>query len=353
MGQIIKVGLCAYGMSGRLFHAPFLYRHPGFDLRTIARRSDPSGISLYPETKIVPSVGELIQDPDIDLIVVNSPVQTHYQFCKEAILAGKDVLVEKPFVVYAAEAEELIRLADEHQVKLSVFQNRRWDRDFIAVKDIIDKGVLGRIHEAEIRFDRFRPTASGKIHKEAALPGAGALYDLGSHLVDQAVRLFGNPDRLFADLAQLRADVESDDYFELLFYYNRNLRVRIISDVMVREPGPGYILHGDQGSFIQQRSDAQEATLLSGVSPSEEPWQTDLLTPDGLLHALQGQEFGRVEMYSAPGNYYTFFSQLYDYLTGQGPNPVDPQDALLTTRLIEKSFESSASGKVINLHQDL
>lgn len=347
MGQVIKVGLCAYGMSGRLFHAPFLHRHPGFDLRTIVRRSDPSGISLYPETRIVSSVDELIQDPDIDLIVVNSPVQTHYQFCQQAITAGKNVLVEKPFVVRTAEAEELIRLAGEHQVRLTVFQNRRWDRDFIAVKDIIDKGVLGRIHEAEIRFDRFRPSASGKIHKEAGLPGAGALYDLGSHLIDQAVKLFGNPGGLFADLAQLRADVASDDYFELLFYYKQNLRVRIISDVMVREPGPGYILHGDQGSFIQQRSDAQEATLSSGILPSEEPWQADLVTPDGLLHALQGQEFGRVEMYSAPGNYYTFFDRLYNYLTGRELNPVDPQDALLTTKLIEKAFESSASGKVI------
>lgn len=333
-------------MSGMVFHAPFFNNHPSYKLAGIVKRSEQNPIDQYSGTTIYPSIEALINEDNIDLVVVNTPIQLHFEHCKSAIEAGKNVLVEKPFVVTSDEAETLIELAKKHNVKFTVFQNRRWDRDFIAVKDVVDKGVLGKIHEVEIRFDRFRTSASGKKHKEADLPGSGALYDLGAHMLDQAILLFGQPDKIFADLVQLREDVASDDFFELLLYYD-DLRVRLISDVMVKEPGPGYVLHGDKGSFIQQRSDVQEATLVSGKIPQEQPWVPELESPDGLLHAMEGQEFGKVDTYSAPGNYMLFFDELAEYLLHDGPNPVDPSGPAKYIRLIELAFESSENGKVI------
>ena len=348
MDKKINVGLCAFGMSGKVFHAPFFNNHPLYELTGIVKRSEQNPIDQYPDTKIYSSIESLINDGETDLIVVNTPVQFHFEHCKSAIKAGKSVLVEKPFVVSSTEAQSLIELADKHKVKFTVFQNRRWDRDFIAVKDIVDKGVLGKIHEVEIRFDRFRTSASGKKHKEGNLPGSGALYDLGAHMLDQAILLFGLPDKLFADLVKLRPDVSSDDFFELLLYYN-DLRVRLISDVMVKEPGPGYVMHGDKGSFIQQRSDVQEGVLVSGKIPQEQPWVPELESPDGLLHAMEGQDFGKVDTYSAPGNYTLFFDALAEYIQNDGPNPVEPSDAAKYIRLIELAFHSSEKGIAITL----
>ncbi|WP_131799229.1 Gfo/Idh/MocA family protein, partial [Chryseobacterium contaminans] len=164
--QLVKAGLCAFGMSGKVFHAPFLKEHPGFFISAIVERSKEESKEKYPEATICRSVEEMLQHADVELVIINTPVQTHYEYAKKALEAGKNIIVEKPFTVNVEEAEELVKLAEEKGLFLSVYQNRRFDRDFQQVKKVIHEGKLGNIKEAEIRFDRFRTAPSGKQHKE-------------------------------------------------------------------------------------------------------------------------------------------------------------------------------------------
>ena len=279
----IRTGICSFGMSGKLFHAPFIQSHPGYELSAIAERNKSESRQKYPASKLYRSFEELISDSDIQLIVVNTPVQTHFEYTKLALQSGKAVVVEKPFTVTVAEAEELDSLAKEKNVFLSVYQNRRYDGDYWSIKKVVEEKLLGELKEVEMRFDRYRPSFGGKQHKEGSLPGAGSLHDLGAHLVDQALQLFGWPEKLFADVRILRNDVDANDYFEVLLYYP-GLRVRLKSTVIARESSYAYILHGMKGSFLQQRSDMQEEQLLAGTVPSLASWCPPPTAPDGLLH---------------------------------------------------------------------
>ena len=217
---MIKTGILSYGMSGKLFHAPFIESHPEFELTAIVERTKNESREKYPNAKLYRSVDEVINDPAIELVVVNTPVQTHFEFAKKSIEAGKHTIVEKPFTVTLAEGEELFALAEKHKVLLSVYQNRRYDGDYHAVKNILALDLLGDIKEVEIRFDRYRPELSGKIHKESDLPGSGTLYDLGSHIIDQSLQLFGWPNAVFGDVWAMKDNAQTDDYFELLLYYD-------------------------------------------------------------------------------------------------------------------------------------
>ena len=188
--QLVKVGLCAFGMSGKIFHAPFLKEHPGFFMSAVVERSKEESKEKYPDAVIYRSVEEMLQNSDIEVVVVNTPVQTHYEYARMALEAGKNVIVEKPFTVDVAEAEELVRIAESKNLFLSVYQNRRFDRDYLQVQKMISEGKLGNIREVEIRFDRFRTEPSAKEHKEnPELNGSGSVHDLGSHLIDQATQL--------------------------------------------------------------------------------------------------------------------------------------------------------------------
>jgi predicted dehydrogenase len=294
-------------------------------------------------------VDELCADKDIQLIIVNTPSYLHFENAKAAMLAGKNIVVEKPFTIAVKEAEELIALAEKQKVQITVYQNRRYDGDYLSVKKVINENLLGELREVQIRYDRYRPVYGGKPHKEGPLPGAGNMFDLSPHLVDQALQLFGWPEALFADIWKMRDDnVVPPDYFEMLFYYDK-LRVRLHATSVCREPVPGYTLHGMKGSFLQQRSDMQEQQLLAGVVPSMESWCPAPSQPDGLLHTEINGEVVRKELTSIPGNYMGFFDDLYKSLRGQGPNPVPPADGLKTVKIIEAGFQSAKEGKVINL----
>lgn len=234
--QLVKVGLCAFGMSGKVFHAPFLKEHPGFFMSAIVERSKEESKEKYPDAKIYCSVEEMLLKADIEVVVVNTPVQMHFEFTKMALEAGKNVIVEKPFTVNVSEAEELVQLAESKNLFLSVYQNRRFDRDYLQVQKLISAEKLGTIKEMEIRFDRFRTEASGKEHKEnPEQDGSGSVHDLGSHLVDQATQLFGMPEKLFADVFSMKGEAFANDYFEILLYYKNNLRVRLKSSVFTKE----------------------------------------------------------------------------------------------------------------------
>lgn len=343
---MIKTGICSYGMSGKLFHAPFLEAHPGFELSAIVERNNNDSRERYPHSTLCRSVEELCADKSLELIVVNTPTHLHFEQAKMVLQAGKHMVIEKPFAITVKEAEELTNLAAARNLFLSVYQNRRYDGDYRAVKEVIAQNLLGEIREVEIRFDRYRPSFSGKQHKEGNMPGAGNLYDLSPHLVDQAIQLFGFPDALFADLIKMRDDVAVPDYFELLFYYQR-LRVRLKATVFARESTYAYVLQGAKGTFLQQRSDMQEQQLLAGAKPSLESWCPAPAAPDGLLHTEINGEVIRKATTSSPGNYMGYYDEVYKALTGQGPNPVPAADGILNTRIIEAALESMKEGRVI------
>jgi len=346
MTSIIRTGICSYGMSGKLFHAPFLQAHPGFELAAIVERNNNDSREKYPDSTLYRSVEELCADKNLQLIVVNTPTHLHFEQAKLVLQSGKHMVIEKPFAITVKEAETLKELAEEKNLFLSVYQNRRYDGDYRAVKAVIEQGILGEIREVEIRFDRFRPNFGGKPHKEGNMPGAGNLFDLSPHLVDQAIQLFGFPKALFADLIKMRDDVGVPDYFEMLFYYDR-LRIRLKATVIARESTYAYVIHGMKGSFMQQRSDMQEQQLLANVKPSLASWCPAPVAADGILHTEINGEVIRKETISSPGNYMGYYEDVYKALMGQGPNPVPAADGILNTRIIEAALESSASGKVV------
>jgi len=343
----IKTGIASYGMSGKLFHAPFVDVHPGFELAGIVERHKNDSRERYPGSKLYRSFDELLAEESIELVIVNTPTHTHFDYVKAALMAGKKVIIEKPFTIRVKEAEELTELADKKGLFLCVYQNRRYDGDFKAVKNVLEKKLLGDIREVEIRYDRYRPSYGGKQHKEGEMPGAGIIYDLSPHLVDQALQLFGWPEALFADVWKMRNDVQAKDYFEILLYY-KTFRVRLKATCIARETVYAYQLHGMKGSYLQQRSDVQEQKLLEGVKPSFENWCGELTAPDGLLHTEIEGEVVKQQTISSPGNYIYYFDDVYKALTSTGPNPVPAADGVKTIRIIEAALKSSEEGKVIS-----
>ena len=344
----VSTGICSYGMSGKLFHAPFIEAHPGYELSAIVERHNNDSKERYPHAKLYRSVEKLCADNDLQLIVVNTPTHLHFEHAKMVLQAGKNMVIEKPFAINVKDAEEITALAQKNKLFISVYQNRRYDGDFRAVKEVIQNELLGEIREVEIRYDRYRPNFGGKQHKEGNMPGAGNLFDLSPHLVDQAIQLFGFPHAIFADLIKMRDDVAVPDYFELLFYYDR-LRIRLKASVIARESTYAYVLHGMKGTYLQQRSDMQEQQLLAGVKPSLENWCPAPASPDGLLHTEINGEVIRKETTSAPGNYMGYYDDVYKALTGDGANPVPATDGIMNTRIIDAALESMNEKKVVSL----
>lgn len=335
-------------MSGKLFHAPFIDNHPGYELTAIVERHNQDSRGLYDHSKLVRSFEGLLSDDSIELIVVNTPTQTHYDFTRLALEAGKHVVVEKPVTTNAEEAVQLDLLTKERNLQLIVYQNRRYDGDYRAIKEVVDKGWLGEIREVEFRYDRYRTEPSGKAHKEKNLPGAGVLHDLGSHLTDQTLQLFGWPQAVYADIMTLRDQVESNDYFEMLLFYPR-MRVRLKATVVARETVPAFVLQGMNGTFIQERSDLQETELLKGTIPSVAAWCPAPAKPDGLLHTLIDGELVRKETRSTPGNYMGFYDDVYNTIVKGAPNPVPVTDAIKTMTILDAAQLSHKEKRVVSV----
>ncbi|MGG7439988.1 Gfo/Idh/MocA family oxidoreductase [Chryseobacterium arthrosphaerae] len=350
--QLVKAGLCAFGMSGKVFHAPFLKEHPGFFLSGIVERSKEESKDKYPEATIYRSVEEMLEKADIELVIINTPVQTHYEYARKALEAGKNIIVEKPFTVNVSEAEELVRLAEDKGLFLSVYQNRRFDRDFLKVKEILSSDKLGNIKEAEIRFDRFRTAPSGKQHKESPdQMGSGSLHDLGAHLVDQAIQYFGYPEKLFADVFSMKGSEFANDYFEILLFYKNDLRIRLKSSVFTKEDHYAYKIHGDRGTFLQERTDNQENELVSGAIPVYgKEWAQPLKEPDGIVNFLNEKgETERMETSSEAGNYMDYYQQIYEHIVFGYPLPSPGKEVILNMKIIDASLESSEEEKVVVL----
>ena len=343
---MIKTAILSFGMSGRVFHAPFITMHKGFELKGILERTKQESLLFYPNIHIYRSLEEVLNDDEIELVVVNTPTNTHFDFVKKALMAGKNVVVEKAFTTTLDEAIELKSLADSKQLMLSVFQNRRWDSDFSTVRYMIESGVLGEIIEAEFHFDRFKPALSPKLHKEIPGPGAGLLNDLGPHLIDQAMSIFGMPQYVFADIRTLRPTSVVDDYFHLILYYE-NLRVILKSSLMVREPVPAFVVHGKNGTFIKIRADVQEEALLANAKPNLDVWGKEPDSAMGYLYKEVDGQFVNQKITSLQGNYYYYYDGIYTAIKNNSLPPVTAQDGINVMKIINASLESVLSKKAI------
>jgi scyllo-inositol 2-dehydrogenase (NADP+) len=336
MEKIINTGMLAYGMSGKVFHAPFLSVHPGFNLYAITERHDKKAQLEYPDIISFNSVDDLLDDPSIELVVVNTPNFTHYDYTKKALLKGKNVLVEKPFAPTAAEAQELFDLAKEVGKQVFVYQNRRWDSDYLAVKEVIDSGKLGKIVELHIRFDRYRNTIGPKTFKEEVVPATGLQYDLGAHLLDQVINLFGKPLSYYKVLGMNRKNTKVDDYFHFHLQYPDSLQVFVCSSLLVPEPQAAMVVHGEKGSVIKPRADVQEVQLLASMKPGapgygEEP--KELAAVVTLMNEDGSKTQESVE--SASGDYMALFEDLYQALVNNKTYPVTPEQVLLQISILE------------------
>jgi predicted dehydrogenase len=290
----------------------------------------------------------MLKDDTIELVIVNTPNITHFDFAKQVIQAGKHIIIEKPFTATVEEAEELINLAKEKNVVLSVYQNRRYDSDFKTVKKVLDDNLLGEIVDAEIHYDRFDSKLSYKIHKETPTPATGTLYDLGAHLIDQAIVLFGLPNAVYADLNSFRPNSKVNDFFDVKLYYNAH-RVTLKSSYFVREPLPAFIFHGKKGSFIKTRGDVQEADLQAGKMPNSERWGTEPAAEKGLLHTEIDGKIIKEQITSLNGNYMEYYDGIYETIRNNKPVPVTGTEGRNVIKIIEAAIRSNKEKKVINL----
>ena len=344
MSKIIKVGLVGFGMSGQLFHAPFIDANKNFDLKKVVERHNRNSIKYYPYVEIEKSFDELLLDKEIQLIVITTPNSFHFEQAKKALLAGKHVVIEKPFTPTSKEARELIDISLRKGRQIFVFQNRRWDGDFLTIKKIIQANLLGKILEYEAHFDRFSPELNKKPWREADDPAGGNLYDLGTHLIDQAVCLFGLPNSVWADIRTQRNDSKVDDAFEVVLNY-KELKVTLKAGMFVREEGPRYIINGTKGSFVKYGLDPQEDDLENGCSPDRTGWGEDFPEQYGFLNTeIEGLIFkGNIK--TIAGSYQKFYENVFDVLDNQTEIAVKPQEACDVIRIIELAFESNRLGK--------
>ena len=345
--QKIKTALLSYGMSGKVFHAPFLELHEGFELVGAWERTKQLIQLDYPNVKSFATLEEVLQS-DADLVIVNTPTGTHFDYTKQVLLAGKHAVVEKAFTTTVAEAQELADLAKEKGLKLSVFQNRRWDSDLKTVQQIVSSKVLGEIVEAEFHFDRYNPILSPKMHKETSNAGAGILKDLGPHVIDQALYLFGFPQSVFADIRITRDNSLVDDWIDILLFYP-DFRVRLKAGFFVREANPAYVIHGKKGSFLKPRGDVQEDELKLGKKPNLDSWGTEPKELEGFLHTEIDGEIIKKKVPTLQGNYYSFFDGVYESIANDLQEPVTAQDGTRVMQIIEASIQSCKQKKAIDL----
>ena len=342
----IKVGLAGYGMAAQVMHLPFITTLPDYELVSILERHREQSREKYPDARILRSFEELSADPGIDLIVITTPNETHFPYTKAALLAGKHVVVEKPFTITSGQARELILLARSTGRTLSVFQNRRYVNHFLTIRQILEKGLLGEVHDFEAHYDRFRPGPKPNAWREEDLPGSGIFYDLGAHLLDQTLCLFGLPSAVTADIRRQRSHAKATDYFDCWLDYGL-LKVTLKGGMLVREPGPRYIVHGMKGSYIKYDDDPQEALLKEGILPTIPHWGEEAPERWGLLHTeIDGKIIK--ELYpSLPGNYGGYYQDLSDTLLRGAPLRVKPEQSYNTIRLIELAQQSAVEKRTV------
>jgi scyllo-inositol 2-dehydrogenase (NADP+) len=348
MKKTIGTGIIGFGLSGKVFHAPFLHINQGFEIKKIVERHKKESQQIYPYAQVVDDYNNLLKDPEIELIVVCTPNTLHFPMVLDGLKAGKHVVVEKPFTPTSKEADELIKLADSVNRKIFVYQNRRWDGDFLTIKKVLKTGVLGNIQEYEAHFDRFKPEVNSLAWREFPVPGAGILFDLGSHLIDQALSLFGKPISVKADIQSQREGGEADDYFKLILKYS-SLNVILSAGMLVEETGPRFVIHGVLGSFVKFGIDPQEAALNAGQMPEGEDWGSENPENWGMI-TIDYQDLNiDGSIGTEAGNYMGFYDNVYDVMRNKGGMAIKPEEARDVIRIIELAYESSRANKEIEI----
>ena len=336
----VRAGLASFGMVSRVFHGPLITATPGIDLVAIASSSEQKVHAAYPEVRHHPDPAALIADPDVDLVIVTTPNDTHVPLAEAALAAGKHVVVEKPVALDAAQTERLVAAAAgarEKGLVTSVFHNRRWDGDFLTILDAIDRGLVGRPVSLESRFDRFRPEPRQRW-REVPGPGSGLWADLGPHLVDQALVLFGRPEWVSADIATVRDGAQVDDDAHVVLGYDR-LRVVLGASTLAARPGPRFVLHGTTGTLVIEGLDPQEPQLADGHLPGQEGY--GLGASDATLTTAEGTS----TIPRLRGGYLDFYTRLRDAILGLDDAPVTVEEALVVMQVIDAARLSSTEGR--------
>jgi scyllo-inositol 2-dehydrogenase (NADP+) len=336
MNKKINTGLLAYGMSGKVFHAPFIEAHNGFNFTAIVERTNKLAQNDYPNIKSYASVEELIDDSSIEFVIVNTPNFMHYEHAKMALNAGKHILVEKPFTATTAQAKELFALAKSVGKKVLVYQNRRYDSGYNAVKSIVESDKLGKLIEVHFRFDRYRNVIGPKSFKEEVVEATGLQYDLGPHLLDQAISLFGKPEKYHKILGKNRNQTKVDDYLHIQLSYPNDLYVFLTASMLVADIKEAFVLNGLKGSFSKNHADVQEAQLLKGIKPTAENYGIEDREDAGKLTLISEDGEKSIETIpSEKGDYMGLFEAVYQNVINDIPYPITEEDILIQLEILE------------------
>lgn len=340
--SVIRVGLIGYGFSGKTFHAPLLMAEPRMRITRVVSSNSAKVHADLPDVVVDGDPASLMMSGDVDLVVIATPNNHHAPLAQQALLAGKNVIVDKPFTLTVTQARELVTLATQQNKLLSVFHNRRWDSDFLSVKNALASGLVGRIAHFESHFDRFRPVVR-KRWREGDEFGAGLWFDLGPHLVDQALCLFGLPRLVHGDLMKQRDGALVDDWAHVIMEYDRH-RVVLHASMLVAGGSPRFVMHGDRGSVLKRKADEQEPQLLAGMLPGDIGWGQD---PDPLL--VYDKNGSESEIPALQGDQRRYYAGIADAMTGVGPNPVPPIQALAVMAVIDAVNRSSREKRDVRL----
>ena len=340
----INVGIIGFGMAGQIFHAPIIVSVDGLTIKTIRTSNEEHEMkakSLVPDVHITTKNSNILDDPEIDLVLIVTPNEFHFPLAKEALEKGKHVVVDKPMTIHSKDAKTLIRIAESKNLMLSVYQNRRFDGDLQSVKEVIQSKKLGRLVEFELHYDRFRNFLKDNW-REVDEAGSGTLYDLGPHIIDQALELFGLPESIYADVQVQRSVASTTDYFDIDLYYESGLKVILKSGMLVKELGPRWQIHGENGSFLKYGIDPQEESLKAGLLPKNDPhWGKELPEFFGTVHYVDGERDKREQVPTATGDYRLYYENIRDVINHKADLIVKPIESYHNIRLIELAIESS------------
>lgn len=341
----ISVGIAGYGFATKTFHAPLINSVPGLQLAAISSSDSAKVLADWPGMRVEPTAEALFTRPDIDLVVIPTPNATHFSLAQAALAAGKHVVVDKPFTITLAEARQLQAQADAAGRLLSVFHNRRWDADFLTLRALLASGELGSVVHYESHFDRYRPEVRNRW-REQADAGGGLWYDLGSHLLDQAIQLLGMPQSISLDTAQQRQGAQATDWFHAVLHYGQ-ARAVLHASALVPVPAARFTVHGTRGSFIKQGLDTQEDALKAGLRPAPNAWGQDPVPAE--VTVWSGEQSTLRQHTCLPGNYPAYYEAVRDAIRGEGENPVTAAQAIQVMALIELGLQSAQEGRVVTV----
>ncbi|HWW16815.1 MAG TPA: Gfo/Idh/MocA family oxidoreductase [Candidatus Dormibacteraeota bacterium] len=349
---MVRVGLIGFGLAGQAFHAPVIRGVPGMELACILERRGTRAQEKYPDVRVARALDEMLADKTIQLCVVATPNDSHFELARDCLLAGRDVVVDKPFAPTLRESAELVRLAAERGRLITVYQDRRWDGDFATLKKIVQSGRLGTVVEYEARFDRFRLEAKANAWRERAdQPGAGVLFDLGPHVIDQALVLFGEPRAITASAFCQRQTSQVDDAFDVCLEYSgsgNGLRAMARARIIAYAPGPHFLIHGTKGSFVKYGMDPQEERLRGENLPQGTDWGVDWGVEDAQWQGtltLVGEPSVKVK--TERGDYRGFYANVRDAIEKKAALEVTPEQALRTMRAVMLAHKSSRERRTV------